>query len=128
MPELAEEPYTPSPPTVPTDADQTVSEQSLAAEAAFVFIRKFESVSHFMEKVRSLDTVLENIESFSSEVRRINKSGINIEGTPSDSANIRLPTYSSPSTNLIHEELDVAEEDESPMGSEMVEVADNSSE
>ena len=94
VPELAE-PSTPSP-TVPTMADLAVSKQdSVAAEAAFVFIRKFESVSNFMEKVRSLDTVLENIESFSSEVRRINKSGINtggnnIEDTPG-SDNLRLP-------------------------------------
>ena len=34
-----------------------------------VFIRKFKSVKDFMSKVNSLDTVLENIESFSLEPR-----------------------------------------------------------
>ncbi len=35
----------------------------------FVFIRKFKSVKDFMAKVNCLDTVLENIESFSLEPR-----------------------------------------------------------
>ena len=39
------------------------------SECEFVFIRKFQSVNEFVERVRSLDTVLENIESFSLEVR-----------------------------------------------------------
>ena len=93
MPELAEEPSTPKGDTLPTIEDLAVSKQdSFSAEAAFVFIRKFESVSNFMDKVRSLDTVLENIESFSSEVRRINKSGVG-ENTPSGSNenDLRLP-------------------------------------
>ena len=37
-----------------------------------MFIRKFRTVNDFMDRVRSLDTVLENIESFSSEVKQIN--------------------------------------------------------
>ena len=130
--ELSEQPSTPRGTTLPTIEDLTVSKQdSFSAEAAFVFIRMFESVSHFMEKVRSLDTVLENLESFSSEVRRINKSGVG-ENTPSGSNDLRLPNYSpSPETNLIHEKVDYLDTEESPMGSEMVEmiqVADNSSE
>lgn len=35
-------------------------------------IRKFHSVNEFVERVRTLDTVLENIENFSSEASRIN--------------------------------------------------------
>ena len=89
--ELNEQPSTPRGTTLPTIEDLAVSKQdSFSAEAAFVFIRMFESVSHFMEKVRSLDTVLENLESFSSEVRRINKSGVG-ENTPSGSNDLRLP-------------------------------------
>ena len=34
----------------------------------FVFIRKFCSVSDFMQRVRTLDNVLDSIESFTSEV------------------------------------------------------------
>lgn len=122
VPELDEQPSTPRGTTLPTIDDLAVSKQdSFSAEAAFVFIRKFESVSNFMEKVRSLDTVLENIESFSSEVRRINKSGIG-ENTPSGSNDLRLPNYS-PETNLIyHEKVDYLDTEESPMGSEMVEM------
>lgn len=35
----------------------------------YVFIRKFGTVAEFITGVRSLDTVLENIASFSTEVR-----------------------------------------------------------
>ena len=54
---------------------QLINEQELQnaeqedSESEFVFIRKFQSVTQFVERVRSLDTVLENIESFSTEVR-----------------------------------------------------------
>ena len=38
----------------------------------YVFIRKFGTVADFVAGVKSLDTVLENIASFSAEVRQIN--------------------------------------------------------
>ena len=38
----------------------------------YVFIRKFGTVTEFVSGVKSLDTVLENIASFSNEVRQIN--------------------------------------------------------
>ena len=45
----------------------------------YVFIRKFGTVAEFVAGVKSLDTVLENIASFSAEVRQINN-----QGTPFD--------------------------------------------
>lgn len=42
-----------------------------ADEGEVINIRKFRSVTEFMERVRSLDNVLESIESFSSETRQL---------------------------------------------------------
>ena len=47
-------------------------------------IRKFRSVRDFVERVRSLDSVLQNIESYSNEIRGLNQmeSGGTPTGTP----------------------------------------------
>ena len=47
-------------------------------------IRKFRSVRDFVERVRSLDSVLQNIESYSNEVRGLSQmdSGNTPTGTP----------------------------------------------
>ena len=44
-------------------------------DSDFVFIRKFCSVSDFLQRVRTLDNVLETIESFTSEVASYQKPG-----------------------------------------------------
>lgn len=43
----------------------------MTEEAEFVFIRKFGSVSSFLERVRQLDNTLDNIESFTQEVMQL---------------------------------------------------------
>ena len=45
-----------------------LSEETPRNEEDFIFIRKFASVADFIKRVRTLDTVLENIESFSLSV------------------------------------------------------------
>ena len=72
----------------------------------YVFIRKFGTVSEFITGVRSLDTVLENISSFSTEVRYINNQG---DGTPFTfnltSVEASSPYLRSKKTNLLGEEV-----------------------
>ena len=72
----------------------------------YVFIRKFGTVSEFITGVRSLDTVLENISSFSTEVRYINNQG---DDTPFafnlTSVEASSPYLRSKKTNLLGEEV-----------------------
>jgi len=51
------------------DIEDVLGQAAEGEEGEVINIRKFRSVAQFMERVRSLDTVLENIESFSKEVR-----------------------------------------------------------
>ena len=51
------------------DNDNDIINQVEEDEEDMINIRKFPSVKVFMDSVRSLDTVLENIESFSNEIR-----------------------------------------------------------
>lgn len=57
-----------------SSAEHLESDTSLSSpsKADFVYIRKFHSVNDFMDRVRTLDTVLENIDSFCAEASRIN--------------------------------------------------------
>ena len=53
------------------DVGDVLGQAAEGEEGEVINIRKFRSVAQFMERVRSLDTVLENIESFSNQVRQL---------------------------------------------------------
>lgn len=53
---------------LPTSDATSETEENQDDDCEFIFIRKFRSVADFVERVRTLDTVLENIESFTSDV------------------------------------------------------------
>lgn len=101
--------YTKSPESIQKEENDVISNSLILSEETpkyeedFIFIRKFATVAEFIKRVSTLDTVLENIESFS----------LSVYGNSSKSSSAMTPGAPTPgnSASIEEEKSDVIEEE-----------------